>query len=341
MQYTKATFKKEIFLFVVAAHFLCLMLLLFFDKGDFEQERFLIKTNSLASTVVFMPLHKRVPVHEQKSASAESKDKSRKVMSHDAYQKAIERRKKAKKQKKIVSVPKKTGQAQKSAKPVNVEKTAVVKNVDKVKAPTTLHHEKVKAVVEKKAVKSSKVADKKELKKLVEQKKPVSEKKQVEKNQKKEEKKIVQKVPEPKAVVEENPIIEQLPVHEETVPVVQAATVVEDIERARDVHGDDEDENEFDVDDVSFVGRYDLEKYEIEEKIKTVIAKHWKSPICVAKTVTCELGIVVGSDGKALQVDIKKGSGSMAYDMSARAAAYQSCFPKEVCNKTFTIVLGS
>lgn len=329
MQYTKHTLKKEIFTFVIAAHAVLLALLFFCDKGDFEQEKFLIKTNSLAATVVFMPLHKRVPAQSVKSASTDTQ-KSRRVMSHDAYQKALDRKKAVKKAVKKPPAPKKPIVSKPVVKTVTTEKKSVTSKAD-VKSPTTLRQEKVKAIVEKNKPKTVKqavkaVAKKAEVKSIVDKK----HEKKIATKEVKQPEKIQEVTPVEPAKVEEAKISEPLKIDEVVASDVQEVSTVED-----------EEDDDIDLDNVSFVGRYDLEKYEIEEKIKTEIAKHWKSPIGIAKTVTCELGIVVGLDGKVLQVTIKKGSGSLVYDMSAKAAAYQSRFPKEVCGKEFTIVLGA
>ena len=130
------------------------------------------------------------------------------------------------------------------------------------------------------------------------------------------------------------------PVKQEAPELVQTVQPDQEIIESDDLD-DVADDTDIDLHNVSFVGRYDLEKYEIEEKIKTEITKHWKFPFGVSKTTSCELSVTVGTDGNALLVTVKKSSGVLVYDMSAKAAAYQSRFPKEVYGKEFTIVLGS
>ena len=376
------------------------MLLLLFDKGDFEQAKFVINQNKSVSTVVFMPLHKRMPKQSGKSASGTS-DKAH-TMSYDAYQKALERRKKSKKStsKSTVKSGKKSGKSGvKKPKPVatkSVVKTPVSAPVPQVKAPTMLHQEKPKAVAvktipkkivaAKKAPKVVKVADTKKAKKTssLTQKekiilaktlaqsslaKTIADKKLADKKaleQKAVEKTKEDKIPEKEDVKTEEikaaKIAEQEKIEssdaktekkveeqQEIVPTVQAETV-EKIES--DDHDDesdssnasDDDEDDIDIgidfDNVIFVGRDDMAKREIEGSIKKEFAICWKPPFGIAKTAVCELLILIGIDGKALKIDVKKPSISRAYDMSARAAASQVHYPKEVCGKEITIKLG-
>ena len=120
---------------------------------------------------------------------------------------------------------------------------------------------------------------------------------------------------------------------------------MENLKTETDVHAIDnnfelEDDLGIDLDNIILVGSYDYEKNEIAASIKNEIEKYWKSPIGASKSTTCELLINVGLDGKATKVTVKKGSGSLVFDMSARAAVYQSQFRKEICGKEFIIVLG-
>ena len=60
MLYNKRCFFKEIFAFVFVVHLILLGVLFVCDTGKFHQERFVVNTNNLQSTVVFMPLKKRM-----------------------------------------------------------------------------------------------------------------------------------------------------------------------------------------------------------------------------------------------------------------------------------------
>lgn len=371
MQYTKHIFFKEILIFVVAAHCLGLLLLFYSERKDFEQEKFLIKTDTLGTTVVFMPLQKRVSAG-QKKAQTDTLKKVRHIISHEAYEKAVARKNKVEKKQKKLSVKSNLTAAQST----KIEKKLAVNQAKgKEKNLTTLHQEKVKPVVEKKSVKTVPLQAKKAAEKIAAQKekelalkKAIEKKAAAEKMERKkkelekllEKKKIVQAEVEKKKIADKKAaekivedkvqevkkmiVDEAIDITEEQAvqKIEKVAAIVPIVEESFENNEELLDqEDTIDLDNVSFVGRYDLEKYEIEEKIKKEIAQHWKSPIGMSKTATCELEITVGIDGKVLHVKIKKGSGSLAYDMSSKAAVYQCRFPKEVCGKEFTIVLGS
>jgi len=305
-------------------HGLAVILFFIFNKGKFEHEKFIINNNNLSSTIVFMPLKKRVS-QDEKNNRSQVVDQSRKVINYDVYQKALGQKNKKSVDKKIekksVKIP-----TQKN-KPVVVKQA--VKSINKTKVATTLHSEKNKKAVEVKKTEPVQV------KKSLDEKK-LSVTKEVEKQKVTSSEKVVKPVQDVNK--EQNKKIVETSKQEEAINDIQS----EKIENERvDVSQDDIIEHNIDVDDVSFVGRYDLEKYEIQERIKTEIYKYWKAPIGIAKTAVCELVIFVGSDGKVLRVVIQKGSGSLVYDISCRAAAYQSQFPKEFCGKEFIIELGA
>ena len=361
-------------------HFLLIMLLLLFDKGDFEQEKFVINQNKSVSTIVFMPLNKRMPDKSGKSVSGTS-DKAH-TMSYDAYQKALERRKKshkstsksaAKSGKKFQ--PSRKATADTAGKPK--VKAAPIAPAEKVKALTTLRQEKSKAVVvkpiSKKTVAPKKVAKvvkpvvKAQPKKALTQsssakaladtkekvaaakalaQKQLADKKALEKKDRKEEEAKAEKIAEQEKI-EADKKVEQIEEQQEVVSTVQPEESVAEIKSddeddSDDISGnDDEDDIDIDLDNVIFAGRDDMEKREIEGSIKKEILKYWKCPVGIAKTTKCEFVVLVGVDGKVLRVDIKKPSGSLAYNISGRAAIYQSRFQKEVWGKEFIIVLGA
>lgn len=345
VQYTKKTLKKEIFIAVMVAHCVLLMLVIISQKGDFEHEKFLINTNSLGSTVVFMPLHKKVAL-QQPSNVMQNSSQSRRVITHEAYQKALAS---AQKKRKPAVVPKKV--TPKKSVPVPQPTKKVTTQAEK--ASTTIKSEKLMPVVEKKKIEAVKKVVTPEPKKVAE--KSVDKKKVIEKPVEKAVKKEIM-APVKKEIATEKKIepapaeIAQKVQPVEHVASVQSEPITQDVVQAvpavqpdqESIESDDGDDSTEDIDlsNVSFVGRHDLEKYEIQEKIKAEITKHWKFPFGVSKTTSCELGVTVGVDGKALLVMIKKGSGVLVYDMSAKAAAYQSRFPKEMYGKEFTIVLG-
>ena len=328
-------------------HVLIVMLLFVGDASNAKKEKFVINSNNLSSTVVFLPLHKRVP-HNKNTSQLTSLDQKRKVVSYDAYQKALQqknkkREKNKKRAKKTESkIEKKVVQAPAAKKQIDQKKQAVKveKPVQKVKAATTLQHEKSKLTVEKKSSKKTEVK-----KVLTQSEKKSLEKKSVEKKNSasKAVEKLAVKAQEKK--IEPVQDLKDYPVKEiEQSQAIQSVVEVESV-LAPIVENDDTQDNtiddEINLDDISFIGRDDLEKHEIQERIKLEIEKHWKAPIGIAKTAVCELVISVDIHGEVLQVTIQKSSGSLVYDMSCRSAVYQSQFPKEVYGKEFIIELGS
>lgn len=317
------------------------MLLFVGDTSNAKKEKFVINSNNLSSTVVFLPLHKRVS-HNKNSSQSTLLDQKRKVVSYDAYQKALQQKNKKRAKKTESKIEKKVVQAPAAKKQIDQKKQVVKveKPVQKVKAATTLQHEKSKLTVEKKSSKKT------EVKKILTQ----SEKKSLEKKSV-EKKNSASKAVEKVAIKAQEKKIEPVqdlkvdPVKEiEQSQAIQSVVEVESI-LAPIVENDDTQDNTIDedinLDDISFIGRDDLEKHEIQERIKLEIEKHWKAPIGIAKTAVCELVISVDIHGEVLQVTIQKSSGSLVYDMSCRSAVYQSQFPKEVYGKEFIIELGS
>src|SRR3989339_809824 len=138
VQYNKQYFFKDIFIFVSVMHFILLAVLFLSESGKFHQERFVIDTKNLQSTVVFMPLQKRV-TEQNAVTSGQKNNGARKVMSYDEYQKKLSEQKKNKNKNVKKSTPKKKSVPQKAAKPV--EKKAI-KPVEKKqpakKSPTML-----------------------------------------------------------------------------------------------------------------------------------------------------------------------------------------------------------
>ena len=379
VQYNKQYFFKDIFLFVFAIHLILLGVLFLCESGKFHQERFVIDTKSLQSTVVFMPLQKRVP--ESKVGAAGSKNNgARKVMSHDEYQKKLAMKKKSKKVKKSVS--KKALQQKQLVKPVEKKVVQLVEKKEPVKkSPTMLQtsslaakkkvqadaaakalkdkiaKEKAAALAKASADKAKKAlaikeqqkladkmkADKEKIKAAADKDKKLADQKTLEEKNKKIDKiepviekqvEIVHEIPEQIIAAKIEPAIEKL-----------ASQVVEQdlsddnslsAASAQEDEGDDED----DLDNISFVGSRDLEMMHIKEQIQAEIVKYYKPPVGISKKAVCELSALVGPGGKATRVVVKKGSGSMANDVCARAALLKVAFPKEVIGREITIALG-
>ena len=139
------------------------------------------------------------------------------------------------------------------------------------------------------------------------------------------------------------PEIVEIPKTEPLVPTeAAAAQVTEMLETSKDESVDQTDNGEvFDEDNVIFVGYEQLDECVIGSKIQTAIQQCWTVPIGLGAGVSCQMRVVVSDQGNAQSVTIDKSSGVFVYDSSARRALLQVEYPKEVWNKTITIVLGN
>lgn len=97
---------------------------------------------------------------------------------------------------------------------------------------------------------------------------------------------------------------------------------------------------EIDVENATFVGYEELDSLTIQHKIQQSVQKYFKPPIGVSKNASCELQVQINKQGVAQQVTVTKSSGIMVYDVSARGAIRHIDFPRDVWNKTITIVIG-
>jgi hypothetical protein len=327
------------------------------DSGKLSPERFVINAQKVESTIVFMPLKKRVEQQPIKFSGKQKKSARRQVIDYDKYQKKL--KKQQDKQAKIDKLTAKK-QAQKVVVPskpvVPIVPPVVAKPVVPTVKPTlkkAVTSVKVEVVTKKPEVKkpapkqiASFTADKKK-----EQKKVVVP-------EKKEGKKIEVKAKVDQAIKKEavKPVEQSIKAQEQVVAPVAVAQVVqqqvvveEKVQELVPLGVSEEDVSDealakLDEDDlgenVTFVGSHDLEMLQIQEQIKAQVAQHYKPPVGIAKKAVCELAVLVGMDGKPQQVKVKKGSGSMANDMCARAALLKVTFPKKVFGKEIIVELG-
>ncbi|MBV8661102.1 MAG: hypothetical protein JO129_03080 [Candidatus Dependentiae bacterium] len=329
VQYNKRYFFKDIFIFVFVSHVILLAIIFLCDSGKFHQERFAINSNNLQSTVVFIPLKKRV-VQQQKTVDPrQKKDGDRKIINYDEYQKKVlaastkTDKIKSKKDKKIKSAPKKKEIAPQIAKST-IKKDKVTQLKSEKKSPTLLQQDHKK----KSEKKSEKVVlDKK---KKVEKQKSKKPEPVIEKKEKKEESNIESIAP-----VAQEQKIEPVKIEEQIVPVIESST-----EKQEELLKFNASENDIDLEQISFVGSHDLEIIQIKEQIQVEVEKYYRPPVGIAKKAICEMAVLVGAHGKAERVTVKKGSGSMANDICARAALLKVTFPKEVIGKEIIVELG-
>ena len=311
-RYTKRRFFKDILYFVIFCHIALFLLFFFLYKDTHQNQHFSVNMQNLQSTIVLMPLHKKIPQKLQNKNKSGSKKLHKKIINYESF-------KKKKKVEKVVkkTVEKKTKIVENKVKKITpkiAEKAVQIQVKKKIapiakKASTVLKSEDVKKPVEKKEV----LSDKKSL----------VEKKKIEEKPLKVEDQLLEKKEEPKAVEKPD---EQLP--------------VEKIKEEVDLKKEEMNEPEIDLDNVTFVGRHDLDVIQIQELIQSEVAQYWQQPLGIAKTAVCDFSVAVNAKGLADKVTIVGSSGSIANDMCARAALYKVQYPKEVWGKEITIALG-
>ncbi len=313
--YNKHYFFKDIFVFVVGVHTLFLLLICVFDTAQLQPERFVLDAQHLQSTVVFMPLHKKVATKNQLSSTEKSSQK--KLLHHDEYL-AL--------QKKEKSLPAKIEKNTKK----DIQKN--IKKEQKKDLPVEKKHEHTaKKVVEKNIIKNS-------------QKNTIASKPAAVKENKVVEKKETFKpevLPQLTATkLQQDEVKKEVTVvpSSPSLPVVQAAPILQNIPLQNAL--DENVDYVIDEDEISFVGRVDLELIQIKEMIHGQVLKFYRPPVGISKKAVCELSVYVGLLGKADRVIIEKSSGSLANDACARAALLQVVFPKEVIGKKIIIELG-
>lgn len=357
MQYNKRYFFKDIFILVFVLHVFLLAIVLLCDKGKFHQESFVINTNNLQSTIVFMPLKKRVIEQPKVVGFGHKKDGDRKVLSYEEYEKKLTKQKKNHKKalpkKKVAKSKADIKKAPSLAKP---KQKAVVNHK---KSPTILKQEKKKKIESDKAfaakILSTKkaaakaLADKAAKDKVLAEKladiaaKKAAEKEKIEQNLKQSS---YAKAMADKQKIEELAKQEEIKKAEQEKLdlTIQAVESVEENEEDISVdelaQSETSEEEDLDLENISFVGSLDLEMIQIKEQIQAEIAKYYKPPVGISKKAVCDLSIIVGAVGKADRVVVKKTSGSIANDICARAALLKVTFPKEVIGKEIIIALG-
>ncbi len=135
VQYSKQYFFKDIFVFVFIAHLILLGVVFVSESGKFHQERFVIDTKNLQSTVVFMPLKKRVVEKHKVTASKQKNSGARKVMSHAEYKKKLAKQKKNKKK---LDLKKKASKSSPVITPVEKKSTKQPVKIEPTKKPSTV-----------------------------------------------------------------------------------------------------------------------------------------------------------------------------------------------------------
>lgn len=87
-----------------------------------------------------------------------------------------------------------------------------------------------------------------------------------------------------------------------------------------------------------YIGRADLKDLQMFTELQAVLLKNWQPPTGFGTEVECVVELVVGPEGEIMQLEIKKSSNILAYDLSVRRNFHDMVLPKIAANKTFTIV---
>ena len=358
----------DILIFVTSVHFLCILCACIYQSKRGIEQISLIAPDIRGSTLVFVPLHKKIEQPKTK-ASANSVQKPHHMMNYDEF---LDRQKKAESAKK--SGVSKTG----IAKPSH-EKKAAPKKPEQKKSPVVKSAEK-KAAMQKSVSKKTGSTVQELSKKVVDSKKPEAKKVEpkkssaatsmktesikskkteafsekqaapVQKNQeciveKQVEKVVEQKVEEiPAKIIPEQNIAEQKAfepnISEQIIAEKKAEEVVhENIQEEQNLSAKGQQDYVLpllDMNDVTFVGVQDLEHLQIQQLVAGQLAKHWKRPVGMANKI-CVIRIELHANGTIINAIVEKSSGVPMYDMAAKSAALKTVYPQEIWNKKLVI----
>jgi len=89
-----------------------------------------------------------------------------------------------------------------------------------------------------------------------------------------------------------------------------------------------------------YIGQKELEVLSVQYEIEREVAKHWRPPAGLSKDLTCTIHVLVDWNGKSKQAKVKKTSGVLIYDISARMAVAKLNLPKSVRGKEINITFN-
>ncbi len=306
----KRLFFLQLVVIVFSAHFLIVLLSFFISWLEKDNQKFNVSLLQHHATYVLMPLQKKVLQKEQAVKNSSKVHTKSQVIDHETYL----AKKKAKKETHIQSgkISKSTLSSTKArlSEPKKVGTHAVVAPKDKVSLVAKAELSKTKNVKKsKEPILAAEIVD------IEIVSVPALPIKDVES----------------KNELLENAAIQNLQKDNEI--STQKAEII-------DLKVDESLDN-FDEDNVVFVGYEELEQCMIASKIAQKVQESWKAPVGITKDVSCDVSVKVGADGVGLNAKVIKSSGIFVYDLSARKALLKIEYPKEVWNKTITIALGS
>jgi hypothetical protein len=128
----------------------------------------------------------------------------------------------------------------------------------------------------------------------------------------------------------------------QNVPVLQPEPVIPPAieEKSVGVQQKSDDQN-FDENNVVFIGYQDLDRSVVGSKIQHTIQQSWAAPVGMSPGTSCEIQLKISEQGHAYESKIIKSSGVFVYDSTAKKTLQMIEYPQEVWNKTITIVLGA
>lgn len=327
-------FLCKLCLFTFVGHVLVLILGTCSYFGFNEHERFVISSQHGNTVYVLTPLQKQVKSSVKQRAG--SLVKSSKVIDYGTYEQLKKQQKKQTAKNTVVAQPVK---AKKTSKALT-SSLAALKEVNQSaqkkaqKAQITISEVKVVKNVEPEKKVTSAVI--KEID-IVKDEKPIIPEPIVSVKEERISEPLKQEV----VAQKENCVIDQVEPQKNVAELSsKEKAAVESSQNLDKINQEVLAQDDIDIDNVTFIGYEQLDSLAVQNKIQQVIQQNFKSPIGIKKDVSCELTVLVGDSGKSKKVTIIRPSGILVYDTSARAMLYKIEFPKEVWNKTITIILG-
>lgn len=310
-------FLGQLCLFTLVAHLMILGIAIFFSGMTRHKDRFVVSTQKRSTVYVLTPYKKQARQSNVRGSTISS-SKASKVINYQTYQQLQKQKKSGLKIKKKTKQSKSLISAQKMKKKIAEKKVgAVIKKKNQEQA--ALAKPKL-AMVNVDVVETIDSAKKKPSKKHIPEKVPV-------------EKTVPEIEPKVEALKSE-PVVEQVS-KDLSDPIKKEAKLAE-----TDGEEIEQELEDIDLDDVTFIDSERWDSLDVQHKIQQKVQENFKSPIGIGKEVSCECTVLIGQTGKSSKVTMVKSSGIRVYDISVRAMLVTVDFPKEVWNRTITVVVG-
>lgn len=311
-------FLGQLCLFALVAHLVILGIAIFFSGRTRHKDRFVVSTQKRSTVYVLTPYKKQAQQSKVRGSTISS-SKASKVINYQTYQQLQKQKKSG------LKIKKKTKQSKSSVSATKMKKKIAEKKISPVikknnQEQAVLAKPKL-AIVNVEVVETIDPVKKRSLKKHTPENVPV-------------EKTVPKIEPKVEALKSEPIVVEQVP---KDLPdsIKKEAKLAE-----TDGEEIEQELEDIDLDDVTFIDSERWDSLEVQHKIQQKVQASFKSPIGIGKDVSCECTVLVGQTGKSSKVTVIKSSGIRVYDISVRAMLTTIEFPKEVWNRTITIVVG-